>query len=293
MRLGRDGIAGLIGLAISLLLLPQAFGLPRLPIVPIGPGFYPALVLVFMAATSALLVIQDLVAQRATSPVPAEPAPAAPKRNYRLVLAAFVAVGVYIGLLPLLGFRIATALFVAGFQMVLERPTTLRQWGIQLAIAVGTAAITGCIGLAVIKGYNMGLDPAYRRMQSPPIFSSAVRTDEEVLPRTVELVAKWDALGDTRREFRLPAQKTLTFRLARRFTFDEALILWERTASRPPTTRGLFQLGQAYRRVARAGDRAAAKRAIEFFERYFVSGEPLEHADEARRAITELGKVQP
>ena len=34
MRLGRDGIAGLVGLAITLLLLPQAFGLPRLPIVP-------------------------------------------------------------------------------------------------------------------------------------------------------------------------------------------------------------------------------------------------------------------
>ena len=49
MRLGRDGIAGLIGLAISLLLLPMSFGLPRLPIVPIGPGFYPALVLTFMA----------------------------------------------------------------------------------------------------------------------------------------------------------------------------------------------------------------------------------------------------
>ena len=50
MRLGRDGIAGLIGLAVSLALLPFAFGLPKLPIVPIGPGFYPTLVLVFMAA---------------------------------------------------------------------------------------------------------------------------------------------------------------------------------------------------------------------------------------------------
>ena len=58
------------------------------------------------------------------------------------MLAAFVAVAIYIALLPLLGFRIATALFVAGFQAVLERPTTLRQWAIQLAIAVGTAAVT-------------------------------------------------------------------------------------------------------------------------------------------------------
>ena len=57
MRLGRDGIAGLIGLAVSLLLLPQAFGLPKLPIVPVGPGFYPAIVLVFMAVTSAVLLV--------------------------------------------------------------------------------------------------------------------------------------------------------------------------------------------------------------------------------------------
>ena len=64
MRLGRDGVVGLIGLSISLLLLPQAFGLPRLPIVPIGPGFYPTLVLVFMALVSAILLLQDIVAQR-------------------------------------------------------------------------------------------------------------------------------------------------------------------------------------------------------------------------------------
>ena len=63
-EIGRDGIAGLVGLAVSLTLLPFAFGLPKLPIVPIGPGFYPALVLAFMAAMSAVLLVQDLVAQR-------------------------------------------------------------------------------------------------------------------------------------------------------------------------------------------------------------------------------------
>jgi hypothetical protein len=45
-------------------------------------------------------------------------------------------------LLPLLGFRIATVLFVAAFQMVLERPATPRQWTILAAIAVGTSAVT-------------------------------------------------------------------------------------------------------------------------------------------------------
>ena len=64
MRFGRDGIAGLIGLAVSLLLLPPALSLPKLPIVPVGPGFYPTIVLVFMALTSALLLLQDMRAQR-------------------------------------------------------------------------------------------------------------------------------------------------------------------------------------------------------------------------------------
>ena len=140
MRLGRDGIAGLVGLAVSLGLIPFALGLPKLPIVPVGPGFYPLIVLAFMAATSALLLVQDLLAQRRAAPVAAD-APAGPQRAYGLVLAAFVAVAIYIVLLPLLGFRISTALFVAGLQAVLERPTTLRQWGIQIALAVATAAV--------------------------------------------------------------------------------------------------------------------------------------------------------
>jgi putative tricarboxylic transport membrane protein len=143
MRLGRDGIAGLVGLAISLVLLPLSFGLPKLPIVPIGPGFYPAIVLVFMAVTSAVLVLQDFLAQRSAARAPIEEPPSSqPKRAYGLVLAAFVIVTVYIAVMPLLGFRIATTLFVAVFQAALERPTSLRQWAVQVAVAAGTAAVT-------------------------------------------------------------------------------------------------------------------------------------------------------
>ena len=142
MRLGRDGIAGLIGLAVSLGLMPLAYGLPKLPIVPIGPGFYPLLVLGFMAVMSAVLLAQDISAQRKTAPeTAAEEGPAQPRPDYGLVVASFIAVAVYIGLLPYLGFRIATALFVAGFQIVLERPTTPRQWGAVIAIALATSAV--------------------------------------------------------------------------------------------------------------------------------------------------------
>jgi len=141
MRFGRDGIAGLIGLAVSLFLLPLSFGLPKLPIVPIGPGFYPTLVLVFMGVTSVALIVQDILAQRRAAPRD-RPTPEQAKRAYGLVLAAFIIVIGYIVLLPLLGFRISTAIFVAVFQAALERPTTLRQWAIQLAIAVAAAALT-------------------------------------------------------------------------------------------------------------------------------------------------------
>jgi hypothetical protein len=142
MRLGRDGIAGLIGLAVSLLLLPQAMSLPRLPIVPVGPGFYPTIVLMFLGLTSAVLLLQDVVAQRrAAAAGPAEASPA-PHRAYGLVAAAFALVAAYIVLMPLVGFRISTVLFVAAFQFALERPRAPQQWAVLAAIAAGTSAVT-------------------------------------------------------------------------------------------------------------------------------------------------------
>ncbi|MBX9592128.1 MAG: tripartite tricarboxylate transporter TctB family protein [Hyphomonadaceae bacterium] len=141
MRLGRDGVAGLIGLAVSLVLLPFAFGLPQLPIVPIGPGFYPAIVLVFMGVACGLLVVQDAVA-RWRAPVTEPASDGGAPQAYGLVLAAFVVTGAYIFLLPLLGFRMATAFFVAAFQIVIERPATAWQWAVLVLIAVATSAVT-------------------------------------------------------------------------------------------------------------------------------------------------------
>jgi putative tricarboxylic transport membrane protein len=137
MSIGRDGIAGLILLAISLFLLVKSFQLPSLPIVPVGPGFYPAIVLSLMAAASALLVLQDLLRRRAPAG-----AGEAPRRNYRLVVIAFAVVAAYVVLLPLLGFRVATVLFVGALQAALDRPRTVRQWVVLAAIALGTAVVS-------------------------------------------------------------------------------------------------------------------------------------------------------
>jgi hypothetical protein len=67
------------------------------------------------------------------------------RRNYGLVLAAFAAFGVYALLLPLLGFRIATLLFVAGLQALLEPPRSSKDWTRLLVVAVATAFVTHLI----------------------------------------------------------------------------------------------------------------------------------------------------
>lgn len=139
MSIGRDGITGLILLAISLVLLSQSFNLPSLPIVPVGPGFYPGIVLTFMALASALLVLQDLMRHRAPAAAGAD---AMPRRNYRPVIIAFAIVGAYVALLPLLGFRVATVLFIATLQAALGRPRTARDWAVLAAIALGTTALS-------------------------------------------------------------------------------------------------------------------------------------------------------
>ena len=153
MRPGRDSVAGLIFLAVSLVLLVQSFGLPQLPLVPVGPGFYARIVLIFMAVASAVLVVQDLLARRAV--MAHADAPAHPQRAYGLVALSFAIVAAYIVLLPLLGYRIASVLFVAALQAALERPTTRRQWAVLAAVAIGTSAVT----YLVFERYLMVLLP--------------------------------------------------------------------------------------------------------------------------------------
>ena len=82
MSLGRDGVTGLVLMGISLVLLYQSFNLPYLPIVPVGPGFYPRIVLGFLGLASAALVVQDLMKRPA-------PAQAGAPRNYGLVVVSF------------------------------------------------------------------------------------------------------------------------------------------------------------------------------------------------------------
>jgi hypothetical protein len=143
MMLSRDGISGLVCLAISIALLTQTFGLPPAALVPIGPAFYPRVVLLIVMVLSVILIALDVRAMRTArataAPAPAPSAAFAP--NYRLVLATFIEFGLYILLLPPLGFRIATFLFVLSLQVTLEWPRSGKHWTLAVLVAAATSLV--------------------------------------------------------------------------------------------------------------------------------------------------------
>ncbi len=141
MRLGRDGVIGLICVVVSLALLVQSFSLPQLPLTPVGPGFYPRIVLSLLVLGGLVLMLQDVLASRIAGPAAGgdEPQPAG---NLRLVALLFGIVGLYALLMPVLGFRIATALFVLTLMPAIEWPTSTRAWATIIAIAIATSLTT-------------------------------------------------------------------------------------------------------------------------------------------------------
>lgn len=133
MTLGRDGIAGLVCLAGSLLLLWVSRALPQPALVPIGPGFYPRILFGVTAVLSAALLVSDLMRRDRLVTPPA---------NYRLVLLTFAIFTAYVFALPQLGYRVATLLFVGVLQATLDPPRTARGWTVLVALAVGAMLVT-------------------------------------------------------------------------------------------------------------------------------------------------------
>jgi putative tricarboxylic transport membrane protein len=133
--LSRDGVAGLICLGVSLVLLWVSRGLPQPALVPIGPGFYPGLLFGLTAALSAGLVVTDVLGRgrRVAAPPPVA---------YRLVVLAFGVFAGYVFLLPMLGYRVATLLFVAILQAVLDPPRSTRAWALAGVMGVATSLLT-------------------------------------------------------------------------------------------------------------------------------------------------------
>ena len=151
MKLSRAGWTGLAALAASLVLFGLTLDLKPNPLVPIGPGFYPRIVLGLSAALAAALVAFDLF--RAQTPAAGQAAP-----NYFLVLAVFLIVGLYVGALPVLGFRISTFAFVAALQATLEPPRATRGW---ISVAA-TAFLTTLVSYVLFERYLQVLLPRGR-----------------------------------------------------------------------------------------------------------------------------------
>jgi putative tricarboxylic transport membrane protein len=133
--LSRDGVGGLVCLAGSLVLLWASRDVPQPALVPIGPAFYPRIVLLVTAALSAALLAGDLWRRR-TAPAPP------PRVSYRLVLLTFLIFTVYVFLLPLLGYRVGTVLFVATLQATLDPPAGARGWALVAVMAVASMLVT-------------------------------------------------------------------------------------------------------------------------------------------------------
>ena len=132
--MSKDGWGGLAVLAASLFLFALTLGLGDNPLVPIGPGYYPRIVLGITAVFALALVVSDFLARK-------EPRPSAEKLNYFLVVEMFAVFGLYCGALPYLGFRISTLIYVAASNALLDFPRGIRGWGRVAMVSVATTLV--------------------------------------------------------------------------------------------------------------------------------------------------------
>jgi putative tricarboxylic transport membrane protein len=133
LKLSRDAWAGLAVLAASLFLFWLTLGLKDSPLVPIGPGFYPRIVLGLNAALALALITSGLFGKAERKPAAAA--------NYRSVLLHFALFSVYVLALPGLGFRLATAAYIAAANALLDWPKGATGWARVAAVALVATAV--------------------------------------------------------------------------------------------------------------------------------------------------------
>ncbi|HWP60063.1 MAG TPA: tripartite tricarboxylate transporter TctB family protein [Candidatus Acidoferrales bacterium] len=136
--MSRDGWIG-VGLLLFCGWLYLSLGqIPANPLVPIGPDFYPRVLLLLLIGLSLALVLEGLFAKR----LPRErAAPGSWLREYQAVWLSFSLFFLYVVLLPRLGFLFSTILFVAALQWILGERTWRRLPG-SLLTGIGTAVAT-------------------------------------------------------------------------------------------------------------------------------------------------------
>ena len=144
--LSKDGWGGLVVAAASLLLFGLTLGLKDSPLVPIGPGFYPRVVLALTAVVGFWLVLSDFLRSHRRPPAgdakPSAPQPTTSKPDYAAVALQFAVFALYVAALPGLGFRIATFLYVASANALMSPPRGVRGWIGVAALALATTVVT-------------------------------------------------------------------------------------------------------------------------------------------------------
>ncbi len=135
----RDTAIGVGLLACCAVLYWQAGLVSVPPFIPIGPSFYPRIILVLLAGLTVWLIAEDLV--KKGSPAREAKKPAGPAPNYRKVLLAFFVFLGYVVALDLIGFVASTFLFVLGLSWAVG-PREFREMPKLVAVAIGTALVT-------------------------------------------------------------------------------------------------------------------------------------------------------
>ena len=136
--MSRDGWIGVGLLFFCGWLYANLDRIPANPLVPIGPAFYPRLLLLLIFALSLTLVLRDFIAHREKK----ERAPFGDwLKEHQSVLLSFCFFFLYVLLLPKLGFLFATIFFVSSLQWVLGQ-TVLQRLPGSLLIGITTAVIT-------------------------------------------------------------------------------------------------------------------------------------------------------
>lgn len=135
----RDTGIGIGLLAFCGFLYWQAGFVSTPPFVPIGPAFYPRVILILLAGLALWLIAEDLLRRRAPARKAAKPAGPAP--NYRKVLLGFIVFLGYVAGLSLIGYPAATFLFVLGLSWSIG-PRNVREMPKLAAIAAVTTLAT-------------------------------------------------------------------------------------------------------------------------------------------------------
>ena len=135
----RDTAIG-VGLLVFCGILYWQAGLVSVPpFIPIGPSFYPRVVLVLLAGLAVWLIVEDTLKRRA--PAKAAKKPAGPPPNYRRVLIGFLVFLGYVACLDLIGYMASTFLFVLGLSWAIG-PRNMREMPKLVVVAAGTALAT-------------------------------------------------------------------------------------------------------------------------------------------------------